>query len=264
MEFKVTHFSNSNLPSRRPINPICIFTTLLLLLGSSATFAQSFSGFDAGLRVAGAVNNSYGLGTDRYYSKPMLGASAGLYATYLFRHNTYARVEALISSRGFNGSAASSPSSTSSPFTSSTLTTNTTYLTYTGLSYSTFKRRALYLDVPFGIDYEVYPRITIQAGGMISLFLKEYKNEESNQQTVNSQSPKDLTYYQYLQGAIYVGAGYQFDFGLTAGVRGTVGLSNTFVASSYHSDSQIIPYSAQIFASYSIFKLKTLIKTHLL
>lgn len=210
--------------------------------------------FEIGAKAAGTVNNSAGLGTNQFVSTPTFGVSVGGFATYFAYSKVKFRVEVLLSTRGFKSQTTSfglTPAGFAKPLSPSPVTAQSSMDGVTSYSLS---KRTIYLDVPVGVDYEIVPNIILQGGGMASFFVREYKNELSNSYTVNLQHPDDVKYYQNIVLSLYGGAGYHFDFGLTAGVRAVVGLTNTFLASSTHADSQIKPYSFQIFATYPIFK----------
>ena len=227
------------------------FLVFLFFFGVMPSFGQRF---DLGAKVAGTFNGSEGQGTNQFVSSGIYGVSVGGYATYFAYPKVRFRAELLLSTRGFKSQTTSfggTPIGFAKPVS---LGPTSTQSSVDGVSSYSLSKRTIYLDVPVGADYEIVPNIILQGGGMASFFVREYKNELSNSYTVNLQHPDDVQFYQNIVLSVYGGASYNFDFGLSAGVRATWGLTNTFVASSTHADSQIKPYSFQIFATYSIFK----------
>ncbi|HMI65338.1 MAG TPA: outer membrane beta-barrel protein [Cyclobacteriaceae bacterium] len=210
--------------------------------------------FDLGAKVAGTYNGSVGQGTNQFVSTGTYGASVGAFGTYFAYPKVRFRVELLLSTRGFKSQTTSfgaTPIGFAKPIS---LGPTSTQSSAEGVSSYSLSKRLAYLDVPVGVDYEIIPNVFLQAGGMASFFIREYKNELSNTYTVNQQHPDDLKYHQHIVLSLYGGASYHFNFGLSAGARATWGLTNTFVSSSTHADSQIKPYSLQVFATYSIFQ----------
>ena len=224
---------------------------VFIVFGVITSFGQRF---DIGAKVAGTLNGSFGQGTNQFVSSGTYGASVGGFATYFAYPNVKFRAELLLSTRGFKSQSTSfgiTPIGFAKPLS---LGPTSTQSSVNGVSSYSLRKRTVYLDVPIGVDYEIIPNIILQGGGMASFFIREYKNELSNAYTVNLQHPDDVQYYQHVVLSIYGGASYHFNFGLSAGARATWGLTNTFVSSSTHADSQIKPYSLQVFATYSIFQ----------
>lgn len=231
---------------------------LLVLLGilcltPERSEAQKFS---VGAQVAGSVNNSYGQGTDSYLSTPIYGGSLGAFGTYDLFGKFKIRAEALISTRGFN-SQYSSTGATSASLSGSAPTLPSdpnTQSTGSGADFTTLKLQTMYFDVPVSAVYEVIPNVNLQAGGIFSFFMNEYSSSLSNGSTVSQPRPADTQYYQTFQFYLFGGAYYQFPFGLQAGGRFNVGLSQTFVPASSGTGNQIYPYNFQVFVAYPLLK----------
>jgi hypothetical protein len=224
---------------------------VFLCFGVISGFGQRF---DFGAKVAGTFNGSLGQGTNQFVSSGTYGASVGGFGTYFAYPKVRFRAELLLSTRGFKSQTTSfgvTPIGFAKPLS---LAPTSAPSSIDGIRSYTLNKRMVYLDVPVGVDYEILPNIFLLAGGMVSFFIREYKNDLSNSYTVNLQPPADVQYYQRVVLSVYGGASYHFNFGLSAGARATGGLTNTFVSSSTHADSQIKPYSFQVFATYSIFQ----------
>jgi hypothetical protein len=226
----------------------------LLLLILCLSFNGEAQKFEVGGKIAGTLNDSYGIGTDTYISTPGYGLSAGGYLTYFLSGNIRARAELALTSRIFQYESSSFKTANSGFGQQAPLGPTTAQSSIYGSTHYSMNKRAIYMDVPVGLDYEVMPRVVLQAGGMLSFFLREYKNTLSNSSTVNAQKSDDINYYQPMQVSVYVGGAYRFDFGLSAGVRGVAGVTNTFVSSTKRADSQIFPISLQIFVSYPLLR----------
>ncbi len=227
---------------------------LLIALSSTVVTAQKFS---IGVQAAGSINNSYGQGTDTYLSTTIYGCSFGAFGTFQLFEKFKIRAEALLSSRGFNSQYSSTGASTPSLYGGYIPTLGSNSATSSAGSdgnSATQKQQTIYFDVPVGLDYQVIPHVNLQAGAMFSFFVKEYYNSLSNSSTVDQPQPADTQYYQTIQFYVYGGAYYQFNFGLQAGARANVGLSQTFIPVSTGTGNQVYPYNLQLFVSYPILK----------
>ncbi len=234
-------------------------TALLLVFLTSNVWAQKFN---LGIKLLGSFNNTYGQGTSTYLPTPIYGGSAGIYGTFKpfdgIKFDKFKiRVEALVSSRGFNSqynSVGSSSPSLYSGYQPSLAPSNTVNTGPGGSYLATLTKQTLYLDIPIGLDYELVRGANLQVGGMVSIFMNQWNSSLSNTSTINTQQPTDTKYYQQYQFYVYGGAYYQFNFGLTAGARANLGLTNTFLQVNSGTGNQLYPYALQVFVTYPIFK----------
>lgn len=232
----------------------CLVLSPVVLQAQDADEAK----IEVGAKVVGSYNDSYAKSTSYYRTEPLLGGSIGAYGTYsldFLLPKLKVQAELLLATRGVKLSQTTLASETS-PYYFDNLWQPTPSQSYPGYVNSyTVQKQSFYLDIPVGLTYEVYQRITVQAGGMVSIYLDEYQSRVTNSWTTNFQMPDNLRYEQNMFFSVYAGAAYKFDFGLSAGARYNLGLTETFQQIRYErAGREIMPYSFQIFASYPIFK----------
>ena len=226
----------------------------LSLLSPNQADAQRF---DVGLKGAASYNNSYGQGTSSFLPVGTFGGSFGGYTSFQLSERFKIRAEALLSAREFNTQYNSVGGSTASLYSGQqpTLAPISSLNTGPAGAYlATLSSQTVYLDLPFGVDYELKYPLYLQAGAMVSVFLNEWSSSLSNNTTVGIQKPADSKYYQQYQFYVYAGAYYQFNFKLCLGVRANLGLTDPFVTVSAGTGNQLYPYSYQAFVTYPLFK----------
>jgi hypothetical protein len=231
---------------------------LSLILSPLFIQAQDDSKIQIGAKIAGSYNDVYAKDTKYYATSPLVGGSVGVYGTYKVIPSILPKLkvqlEVLLTTRGVKMSKTSLASS-ASPFDSYDWL-GTTAQSYAGVTYYSVQKQAFYLDIPLGLTYEVYPNITVEAGGMVSIYLDEHQNRIKNGYTVDFTAPDDIKYEQNMFFSVYGGAAYKFNFGLNVGGRYNLGLSPLFqdIKRGERGGRELMPYSFQLYASYPIFK----------
>ena len=234
-----------------------VLSLILISFSSQAQDTEAESKIEVGAKIAGSYNDSYAKSTHYYRTEPLIGGSIGAYGTYsldFLLPKLKVQLEALLSTRGVKLSQTSLANENSPYYYDNWQSTSPQ--SYPGYVNSyTVQKQSFYLDIPLGLTYEVYPRVTVQAGGMVSIYLNEYQNRVENSWTVDFRTPDNLKYEQNMFFSVYGGAAYKFDFGLSAGARYNLGLTQTFQnIRNERAGRELMPYSFQLFASYPIFK----------
>ncbi len=230
--------------------------TLLLVAVYLIPYKSQAQKFNVGLKAAGSYNNTYGQGTSSFLPVATFGGSFGAYGTFQLFEKFRIRAEALFSMREFSTqySSVGTPTPALTTYSPSLAPSTAVNEGPGGAFAATLSQQTVYLDIPFGIDYEVIHPIHLQAGGMLSIFLNEWQSSLSNNSTIGAQLPADSKYYQQYQFYVYGGAYYELRFKLCFGLRANLGLTNPFVTVSSGTGNQVYPYSYQLFVTYPLFK----------
>jgi len=237
------------------LNALLVLPLFLVPILSQAQDAEPK--IEVGAKLAGSYNSTYETGTHYFRHEPLVGGSIGAYGTYsldFLLPKLKVQVEALLSTRGAKLSQTSLATETS-PFYDYSWQGGTPPESFAGANAYTVQKQSFYLDIPLGLSYEVYKNITVQAGGMVSIYLDDYQSRITNNLTTDFVTPDNLKYEENMFFSVYGGAAYKFDFGLSAGARFNLGLTGAFQnIRNDRAGHEVYPYSFQLFASYPIFK----------